>query len=221
MERTFCSRGPERAAPRSQAEPDALSSPLAHGALQVTRPASFLLHGTAAEGARGLPPRPRSGRPGHRVGPGFPAEGQVGSRRCHLVVARRAAPRRPRGLGKPSLPPPGGEPSPNPALARTLIPHPPAFHSPQQPLTSPGSVSSSRGSSVPGSPSSIVVSTSQPPAPSGWGRDGVGTCRTASPRASLTVVLPGLMSRENPEIQRRFPTPLFSWSGPASLYPKC
>lgn len=121
MERTFCSRGPERAAPRSRAQPDALSSPLAHGALRVTRPAGSLLHGTAAEGARGPPPRPGGGRPGQRVGPGFPAAGQVGSRRCHLVAARGAAPRGPRGLGKPSPAPPQ-RPSLRPALRRVESP---------------------------------------------------------------------------------------------------
>lgn len=190
MERTFCSRGPERAAPRSRAQPDALTSPLAHGALRVTRPASSLLHGTAAEGARGPPPRPGGGRPGQRVGPDFPAAGQVGSRRCHLVASRSAAPRGPRGLGKPSpnpapaaLPPPA-RPSarwralPAPGPGTHAHSHPPAFHSPQQPLTSPGSVSSSRGSSVPGSPSSIVVSTSGHQHPQagtrGWGGDTLG-----------------------------------------------
>ncbi|KAK2501119.1 hypothetical protein MC885_005941 [Smutsia gigantea] len=68
------------------------------------------------------------------------------------------------GLGKPLAPAPGVPPRlsaatepQRPALARTHIPTHPPSRSPQQPLTSPGSVSSSRGSSVPGSPSSIVA----------------------------------------------------------------
>lgn len=152
------------------------------------------------------------------VGPGFPPRGQVGGRWCHLVAARRAPPRGPRGLGSllcPSPPSFGrscafGAACPRPSPARTF-PRPPS-HSPQQPLTSPGSVSSSRGSSVPGSPSSIVVSLPPPPrAPSGWeereGWDILAPGRLLSDTPH--VVLLQLVGRMNPQIQRfphsRFP----------------
>ena len=119
----------------------------------------------------------------------------------------------------PSLRPEESQPAPGPGTHAHS--HPPAFHSPQQPLTSPGSVSSSRGSSVPGSPSSIVVSTSRPPAPPSWDRDGAGTLL-----GHFTQSLPddgparadGQREPRNPE--KVLHTPLL-WSGPASLYPKC
>lgn len=160
------------------------------------------------------------------VGPGFPPRGQVGGRWCHLVAARRAPPRGPRGLGSllcPSPPSFGrscafGAACPRPSPARTF-PRPPS-HSPQQPLTSPGSVSSSRGSSVPGSPSSIVVSLPPPPrAPSGWEEGGVGHTRSWAaslrhpPRGPATAS--GENEPPNPEVSS-FP---FSWSRPVSLYP--
>lgn len=77
MGRPFCTRGHERAATRSLAEPDARSSLLAHKDLRVTRPAIYCME--RLQKVRGLHPSLGSEGPGLKVGGArHPAEGQVG-----------------------------------------------------------------------------------------------------------------------------------------------
>lgn len=81
------------------------SSPLAHGIPRVIRPSTSLLHGTAAEGARGCTHAGAVGcwrQRGTRLGARLTAEGQVRESRA---PPGGTAPRGPGGLGKPSLTP--------------------------------------------------------------------------------------------------------------------
>lgn len=74
----------------------------------MIRPSTSLLHGTAAEGARGCTHAGAVGcwrQRGTPWGPGSLQRVRSGSQGCHLVVAHGTAPRGPGGLGKPSSTP--------------------------------------------------------------------------------------------------------------------